>query len=68
MEIRATGITTENAAFLTNDVFQEPVKNHNLNKSAGATSVTFIGTAPSAGSDVNISTLPVVGIIFFGIN
>ena len=58
-----TGIATENAVILINDVFQGPVKNYNLNESAGITSVTFTGTASSVSTDVNISTLPVGGVI-----
>ena len=58
-----TGIATENAVILVNDVFQGPSKNYNLNESAGITSITFTGTASSVSSDVNVSTLPIGGVI-----
>ena len=57
-----TGIATENAVLLINDVFQGPVKNYNLEEQSGITSATFTGTASST-TDVNLSTLPVGGVI-----
>ena len=58
-----TGIATENAVILINDVFQGPVKNYNLGERAGVTTVTFTGTASSVSTDVNLSTLPIGGVI-----
>ncbi len=58
-----TGIASENAVILINDVFQGPVKNYNLGELAGVTTVTFTGTASSVASDVNLSTLPIGGVI-----
>ena len=58
-----TGIATENAVILINDVFQGPVKNYNLEEKSGITSITFTGTASSVSTDVNISTLPIGGVI-----
>ena len=58
-----TGIATENAVILLNDVFQGPVKNYSLTQTAGITSISFTGTASSVSTDVNISTLPVGGVI-----
>ena len=58
-----TGIATENAVILINDVFQAPVKDYNLNENAGVTSISFTGTASSVSSDVNLSTLPIGGVI-----
>ena len=48
---------------MINDVFQGPVKNYNLGERAGVTTITFTGTASSVSTDVNISTLPVGGVI-----
>ena len=58
-----TGIATENAVILINDVFQGPVKNYSLNENAGITSISFTGTASSVSNDVNLSTLPIGGVI-----
>ena len=61
-----TGISTENAIILVNDVFQTPGSNnqYTLNESAGITSVTFNGTETDPlGSDVGISSFPKGGII-----
>ena len=58
-----TGIATDNAVILVNDVFQAPTTNYTLNENAGITSISFTGTASSVSSDVNISTLPVGGVI-----
>ena len=58
-----TGIASENAVILINDVFQGPVKNYNLYELAGVTTAGFTGTASSVSSDVNLSTLPIGGVI-----
>ena len=60
-----TGIATENAVILINDVFQGPGSNSNytLNQTAGITSIRFTGTATSIASDVNTSNLPIGGVI-----
>ena len=58
-----TGIATENAVLLVNDVFQGPVKNYNLFELAGVTTCGFTGTASSVSSDINLSTLPIGGVI-----
>ena len=58
-----TGIATENAVILINDVFQGPVSNYNLGESSGVTTVTFTGTASSVSTDINLSTLPIGGVI-----
>ena len=58
-----TGIATENAVILINDVFQGPITNYNLGELAGVTTATFTGTASSVATDVNISTLPIGGVI-----
>ncbi len=62
-----TGIATENAVILINDVFQgpgsRPNSNYALGERAGVTTITFTGTASSVASDVNLSTLPVGGVI-----
>ena len=61
-----TGISTENAIILVNDVFQTPgaSNQYSLNESAGITSVTFNGTETDPlGSDVGISSFPKGGII-----
>ena len=36
-----TGIATENAVILVNDVFQGPILNYNLNENLGITSIQF---------------------------
>ena len=57
-----TGIATENAVILVNDVFQGPVINYNLNENSGITSIAFAGTASST-TDANITNLPLGGVI-----
>ena len=42
---------------------KDQLKNYTLNENAGVTSVTFTGTASSVSSDVNLSTLPIGGVI-----
>jgi hypothetical protein len=60
-----TGITTENAIILINDIFQGPgLKNqYVLQESSGITSIRFTGTATSVSYDINTSSLPSGGII-----
>jgi len=58
-----TGIATENAVILLNDVFQGPVSNYDLSENAGVTSITFTGAGTSIASDVNTSQLPIGGVI-----
>ena len=48
---------------MINDVFQGPSKNYNLGEKAGVTTVTFTGTASSVSTDINLSTLPIGGVI-----
>jgi len=57
-----TGIATENAVILINDVFQGPISNYTLKENAGITSISFTGTASST-SEVNVSTLPIGGVL-----
>ena len=57
-----TGIATENAVILVNDVFQGPILNYNLNENLGITSIQFTGTASST-TDANITQLPLGGVI-----
>jgi hypothetical protein len=60
-----TGISTENAVILINDIFQAPGLSggYNLSENTGITSIGFVGTGISAAYDVNSSNLPVGGII-----
>ena len=60
-----TGISTENAVILLNDIFQGPglTNDYNLSESAGITSITFTGVGVSAAYDVNTASIPAGGII-----
>jgi len=60
-----SGVSTENAVILINDIFQEPglTNNYTLSESTGITSITFVGAANSAPYDVNTSSVPRGGII-----
>ena len=60
-----TGIATENAVILINDIFQGPglTNDYNLAESVGITSITFTGAATSTAYDVNTSSLPSGGVI-----
>ena len=60
-----TGIATENAVILINDIFQGPASdlNYTLEENAGITSIRFTGTATSIANDVNTSNLPIGGVI-----
>jgi hypothetical protein len=61
----ATGIQTENAIVLINDIFQGPglTYDYTLSESAGITSITFTGTASSVSYDVNNASIPRGGVI-----
>ena len=63
-----TGISTDNAIVLINDIFQGPnyplnVVDYDLNESSGITSITFTGSATSTSYDVNTASIPRGGII-----
>ena len=60
-----TGIATQNAIILINDVFQGPglAFDYNLTENAGITSIRFTGTATSISSDPNTTNLPLGGVI-----
>ena len=61
-----SGISTENAIVLVNDVFQTPglTNQYTLNEASGITTITFQGTETDPlGSDVGISSYPKGGII-----
>ncbi len=59
-----TGISTDNAIILINDVFQGPnFVDYDLNESSGITSITFTGAATSTSYDVNTASIPRGGII-----
>ena len=60
-----TGVSTENAVILVNDVFQGPgaTSDYTIEEASGISSVTFAGTATSVSYDVNSSNLPVGGVI-----
>jgi hypothetical protein len=61
----ATGIQTENAIVLINDIFQGPglTYDYTLSESAGITSITFTGAATSVTYDVNNASIPRGGVI-----
>ena len=60
-----TGISNENAVILINDIFQAPglSAGYTLSENVGITSISFVGTGISVSYDVNISNLPIGGII-----
>ena len=60
-----TGISTENAILLVNDVFQGPGASNDyvLEESGGISSVRFTGVAASIGNDVNTAGIPLGGVI-----
>ena len=62
-----SGISTENAIVLINDIFQipSPIKDYTLTEISGTTSMTFNGNLPQTplGPDVGISSFPRGGII-----
>jgi hypothetical protein len=67
-----SGISTDNAIVLINDINQTPSRltgiqidnDFFLEENVGITSITFVGTAASVAYDVNTSQLPRGGIIF----
>lgn len=60
-----SGISTENAIIVINDIFQGPGLSYDyvLTEQSGITSVRFTGTATSISSDPNTSNLPLGGVI-----
>jgi hypothetical protein len=63
-----TGISTDNAIVLINDVFQGPntlltTNDYDLTENAGITTISFTGTATSTSYDVNAASIPRGGII-----
>ncbi len=63
-----TGISTDNAIVLINDIFQGPnyplnVVDYDLSESLGITSITFTGSATSTSYDVNTASIPRGGVI-----
>ena len=60
-----TGISSENAIILVNDIFQAPglSAGYTLSENAGITSISFVGTGISVAYDINTSNLPIGGII-----
>jgi len=60
-----TGIKTENAIILINDIFQGPgiTNDYTLEESTGITTVSFTGTATSSPYDANSTNLPLGGVI-----
>ena len=63
-----TGISTDNAVLLINNIFQGPyypsaTSDYDLIETSGITSVSFIGSATSVSYDVNYASIPKGGII-----
>jgi hypothetical protein len=60
-----TGIQTENAIVLINDIFQGPgiTYDYNLTESVGITTIAFTGAATSVSYDINNASIPRGGII-----
>lgn len=63
-----TGVSTDNAILLVNEIFQSPssltnIDNYSLSENSGITSVSFVGVARSTTYDVNTSSIPRGGII-----
>ena len=66
-----TGISTDNAIILVNDVFQQPSRsgvksitgNYTLEEDGGETTIVFNPSTLTPGEDVNTSDLPVNGVI-----
>lgn len=64
----ATGISTDNAIVLINNVFQHPnsptiTDNYDLVENAGITTITFVGNSGSTTYDINTASIPRGGII-----
>ena len=64
-ESSVSGISTENAIILVNDIFQTPgvTNQYTLGEASGITTITFRGTSTPVGSDVGVSPYPKGGII-----
>jgi len=67
-ESNITGISTDNAIVLINNIFQGPVSSnilgdYDLIENVGITSISFTGTANSTSYDVNAANIPRGGII-----
>jgi hypothetical protein len=64
-----TGISTNNAIILVNEIFQGPFRgfgtsdDYILSESLGKTDITFVGSAQTIGYDVGISSFPRGGMI-----
>ena len=61
-----SGLTTDNAIILVNDVFQTPgpLNNYTLDQTTtGITTISFTGTGSSVSADPNVGTLPLGGAI-----
>ena len=60
-----TGVSTENAVLLVNDIFQSPGASNDyvIEESGGISSVRFTGVAASIGNDVNTAGIPLGGVI-----
>jgi len=63
-----TGISSDNAIVLINDIFQGPVAplvegDYSLSEEVGVTSITFVGSASSSTYDVNTASIPRGGVI-----
>jgi hypothetical protein len=63
-----TGISTNNAIVLINNIFQGPTSlgisgDYDITESVGVTSISFTGTANSTSYDVNTANVPRGGII-----
>ncbi|MGA1048832.1 MAG: hypothetical protein ACO3UU_12560, partial [Minisyncoccia bacterium] len=66
--LNVTGISSNNAILLINNIFQEPSSsgvsgNYTLSENVGITSVNFTGIARSTNYDVNTASIPRGGII-----
>ena len=64
----ATGLSTDNAIILVNQIFQGPQSDHKvgdytLAETSGITSANFTGTISSITSDVSGSNVPIGGVI-----
>ena len=60
-----TGISTQNAIILINDILQEPgeTKNYNLTEDSGKTTISFVGAAASTPTDANTAGIPLGGVL-----
>ena len=66
-----SGFSTSNAIVLINDVFQGPARvgalqivgDYDLSENTGITSITFTGSISSTSYDINVSNVPLGGVI-----